>query len=103
MPRRYSYAPIGQRCYGYMDWGAKGRTNVIGALLLGLLLTVTLFTGNINSIRKFFLIGLLKIYYLSYLLFVSLLWIMLVFINDLIFKNLYPGISTPLFTLSQSH
>ena len=32
MPRRYGYAPIGQRCSGEMDWGAKGRTNVIGAI-----------------------------------------------------------------------
>jgi transposase len=32
-----------------MDWGAKGRTNVIGALLFGLLLTVTLLAGNVNS------------------------------------------------------
>ena len=30
-----------------MDWGAKGRTNVIGALLFGLL--ITLLTGNVNS------------------------------------------------------
>jgi len=30
MPRRY--APIGQRCAGEMDWGAKGRINVIGAI-----------------------------------------------------------------------
>ncbi len=30
MPRRYS--PIGHRCSGEMDWGARGRTNVIGAI-----------------------------------------------------------------------
>ena len=49
MPRRYGYSPIGRRCVGKCDWGAKGRTNVIGALLSGLLLTVTLLMGNVNS------------------------------------------------------
>lgn len=49
MPRRKGYAPIGQRCFGTQDWHAKGRTNVIGALLGFCLLTVTLFTGSINS------------------------------------------------------
>lgn len=49
MPRRCGYAPIGHRCVGSQDWGARGRTNAIGALLSGLLLTVTLLTGNVNS------------------------------------------------------
>lgn len=49
MPRRHGYSPGGQRCFGQRDWGAKGRTNVIGALLSGLLLTVTLLMGNVNS------------------------------------------------------
>ena len=49
MPRRYGYSPIGQRCFGQQNWGAKGRTNVIGALLSGLLLTVTLLMSNVNS------------------------------------------------------
>ena len=49
MPRRYGYSPVGQRCFGKCDWGAKGRTNVIGALLSGLLLTVTLLIGKVNS------------------------------------------------------
>ena len=49
MPRRYGYAPMGQACYGQHHWGAKGRTNVIGALLSGLLLTVSLLTGYVNS------------------------------------------------------
>ncbi|NJO15842.1 MAG: transposase [Thioploca sp.] len=48
-PRRHGYSPVGQRCFGQLDWGAKGRTNVIGALLSGLLLTVTLLTSNVNS------------------------------------------------------
>ena len=49
MPRRYGYSTLGMRCFGQFDWGAKGRTNVIGALLSGLLLTVTLLMGNVNS------------------------------------------------------
>jgi transposase len=49
MPRRPGYSPLGQRCFGRQDWGAKGRTNVIGALLSGLLLTVTLLMANVNS------------------------------------------------------
>lgn len=49
MPRTHGYAFKGQRCYGTHDWGAKGRTNVIGALLRGILLTVSLFNTTINT------------------------------------------------------
>ena len=49
MPRTHGYAPIGWRCYGKHDWGGKVRTNVIGALLGGILIGVTLFTCNIDS------------------------------------------------------
>lgn len=49
MPRTHGYAAKGSRCFGTHDWGAKGRTNVIGALLLGVLLTVSLFQANINT------------------------------------------------------
>ena len=49
MPRRHGYAAVGQRCYGLCDWHAKGRTNVIGALIGKLLLTVSLFTTNVNA------------------------------------------------------
>ena len=49
MPRTHGYAPKGKRCYGTKDWNAKGRTNVIGALLGKTLLTVTLFATNINN------------------------------------------------------
>lgn len=49
MPRTHGYAAKGHRCYGKHDWGAKGRTNVIGALLSGMLLTVSLFTTTINT------------------------------------------------------
>jgi len=50
MPRTHGYALKGQRCYGKHDWGAKGRTNVIGALLSGVLLTLSLFTTTINTV-----------------------------------------------------
>ena len=49
MPRTHGYCLKGQRCYGTHDWGAKGRTNVIGALLGGVLLTVSLFDTIVNT------------------------------------------------------
>lgn len=49
MPRLHGYAIKGQRCFGTHDWGAKGRTNVIGALLSRALLTVSLFQTNVNT------------------------------------------------------
>ena len=49
MPRTHGYAAIGKRCVGKQDWQAKGRTNVIGALLGPRLLTAALFTGSVNA------------------------------------------------------
>lgn len=49
MPRIRGYSLKGLRCFGTQDWGAKGRTNVIGALLRGVLLTVSLFQTTINT------------------------------------------------------
>ncbi len=49
MPRTRGYAKKGERCFGVHDWGAKGRTNVIGALVSGILLTVSLFQTTINT------------------------------------------------------
>jgi len=49
MLRRRGYSSKGKRCFGTHDWGAKGRTNVIGALLDGVLLTVSLFQTTINK------------------------------------------------------
>lgn len=49
MPRTHGYAAKGKRCLGSHDWGAKGRTNAIGALFGGLLLTVSLFETTINA------------------------------------------------------
>ena len=49
MPRNYGYAPVGGRCFARHDWNAKGRINVIGALLNNKLLNVNLVNGSINS------------------------------------------------------
>lgn len=49
MPRTHGYAPVGERCFGQHDWNAKGRINVIGALLNNELLTVTLVDGSIDA------------------------------------------------------
>lgn len=49
MPRVRGYSLIGELCYGLYNWNAKGRTNVIGAMLGKDLLTVSLFNCNINS------------------------------------------------------
>lgn len=49
MPRPYGYAARGQRCTGSHDWHARGRLNVIGAILAFTLITATLFEGHINT------------------------------------------------------
>lgn len=49
MPRTHGYSLKGTRCYGSHNWGARERTNAIGALLEDKLLTVSLFEGTINS------------------------------------------------------
>ena len=48
-PRSHGYSVCGERCFGTHDWGAKGRTNAIGALLGSSLITTTLFECTINS------------------------------------------------------
>ncbi len=49
MPRTHGYGPRGKRVFGIHDWHAKGRTNVIGALLSGALLTCWLCSFNVDS------------------------------------------------------
>lgn len=49
MPRTYGYSAKGTRCYGSHDWGAKGRTNVIGAVIGKDLFVADLFHTNINT------------------------------------------------------
>ena len=46
---RMAMLPEEKDVIGIHDWGAKGRTNAIGALLGKLLLTVSLFNANINT------------------------------------------------------
>ncbi|WP_074904341.1 transposase [Nitrosomonas communis] len=48
MPRTHGYAPMGERCHSVKNWHARGRTNVIGALIGKALLPVALFTAHIN-------------------------------------------------------
>lgn len=50
MPRTYGYSQKGTRCYGIHNWGAKGRVNVIGALIGNILFAVGLFNCNIDSV-----------------------------------------------------
>ena len=47
--RTHGYAYRGKRCYGVHDWHAKGRINVIGAMVGFGLVSVGLFEGSINS------------------------------------------------------
>lgn len=49
MPRRYGYAPIGERCPGKQNWHEKGRVNAIGALVGACLITASLVSGSVNS------------------------------------------------------
>ena len=49
MPRTHGYSYRGKRCYGVHDWHAKGRINVIGAMVGFVLVSVGLFEGSINS------------------------------------------------------
>lgn len=50
MPRTHGYSKKGKRCFGLHDWGAKGRTNVIGALLCGSLIAVSLIQRTVNTV-----------------------------------------------------
>lgn len=49
MPRTHGYSSKGQRCYGKHDWGAKGRTNAIGALLGSAIIAIGLLTASVNT------------------------------------------------------
>ena len=49
MPRTHGYSAKGERCFGAHDWGAKGRTNAIGAMIGKALLTVMLLSGTVNT------------------------------------------------------
>jgi len=64
MPRTHGYSEKGKRCYGIHDWGARGRTNAIGALIGKALLTVVLLTGSVNA--QISHVGCNKICYQNY-------------------------------------
>lgn len=49
MPRTHGYSPVGTRCYSLRNWQAKGRINVIGALLGKVLICLSLFSCNVDS------------------------------------------------------
>lgn len=49
LPRTHGYSKCGERCYGVHDWHAKGRVNVIGAILGKQFLSVCLFQHTIDS------------------------------------------------------
>lgn len=49
MPRTHGYSLTGERCLGKRDWHARGRCNVIGAIIGFVLITICLFDSNINS------------------------------------------------------
>ena len=49
MPRLYGYAKVGSRCYGKHDWHARGRVNVIGAIIGAAFVTLSVFSCYINS------------------------------------------------------
>lgn len=49
MPRTHGYSKKGQRCYGTHNWQAKGRTNVIGAIIGSVFLTLSVFNCYVNS------------------------------------------------------
>ena len=49
MPRTRGYAARGLRCTGLKDWHARGRVNVIGALLAGALLSAGLTASNVDA------------------------------------------------------
>ena len=49
MPRTRGYSKRGERCWGICDWHAKGRINVIGAIVEFVFVTVCLFNSYIDS------------------------------------------------------
>ena len=49
IPRRHGYSKVGDRCYGSYNWNAKGRENIIGALINNSLTACGTVHGNIDS------------------------------------------------------
>ena len=49
MVRNYGYAKVGDRCYDSYNWNARGRENVIGALINNSLTACGIVDGNVDS------------------------------------------------------
>jgi transposase len=49
MPRIMAYGPIGVRANGLIDWGARGRTNAIGACVNGKLVAAAEYDTTITT------------------------------------------------------
>ena len=49
VPRTYGYAKVGDRCYNTHHWNARGRGNVISALINNSLTTCGIVNGNVDS------------------------------------------------------
>ena len=49
MPRTCGYSMKGELCYSKYDWGAKGRTKGVGALVGKVQLTVVLLSGSVDT------------------------------------------------------
>ena len=49
MPRTHGYSEIGKRCFGTSDWNAKGRQNVLGALLNSELIACGICAANVDT------------------------------------------------------
>ena len=49
MQRTHGYSTKGERCYGTHDFGAKGRTNAIGALIGSTIIAIGLISGSVYS------------------------------------------------------
>jgi len=84
MPRTYGYSASGQRCMGSCDWQARGRTNVIGALIGKRLVTAGLYQKILMPTH--FWNGSKLIYSRNFYYKVLSSWIMQPFINEKIFR-----------------
>ena len=49
MNRTHGYAHIGKMCYGSQDWNAKGRDNIIAALVDNKLISCSIVKGNVDA------------------------------------------------------
>jgi transposase len=49
MQRTHGYSTKVERCYGTHDFGAKGKTNAIGALIGSTIIAIGLISGSVNT------------------------------------------------------